>query len=191
MTRRWLIILAFLVAAAQISVLSWTILGRASILRDGSEIVLSVEPVDPRDLLRGDYVTLAYNISDIPLELFSDLANGGSTVAETVYVRLRPGGEGIWAPIAASVGAPLSNPPLADEVDIRGHARVNVHSRQETVRVRYGIERYYVPEGEGREIERNLGLGSFTVRVAVAADGASQIKSLHDGDRMLYQEPLY
>ena len=29
------------------------------ILRDGREITLKVEPVDPRDLLRGDYVAWA------------------------------------------------------------------------------------------------------------------------------------
>ena len=27
--------------------------------------------------------------------------------------------------------------------------------------------------------------------VAVASDGAAQIKSLHDGETMLYAEPLY
>jgi uncharacterized membrane-anchored protein len=33
---------------------------RAAILRDGTEIVLQVEPIDPRDLMRGDYVRLQY-----------------------------------------------------------------------------------------------------------------------------------
>lgn len=40
--------------------------GRAAILRDGTEIVLKTEPVDPRDLMRGDYVRLGYtDISSI------------------------------------------------------------------------------------------------------------------------------
>ena len=52
-----------LLALAQIAFLSWMIAGRAAILRDGREVLLKVEPVDPRDLLRGDYVVLTYEIT--------------------------------------------------------------------------------------------------------------------------------
>jgi hypothetical protein len=31
----------------------------------------------------------------------------------------------------------------------------------------------------------------FTMRVAVSQSGAAQIKSFHDGERMLYAEPWY
>ena len=31
----------------------------------------------------------------------------------------------------------------------------------------------------------------FSVRVALAADGTPQIKALLDGDKVLYEEPLY
>ena len=51
-----LLVAAVLLAFAQIGFLSWIIAGRAAILRDGQEVLLKVEPVDPRDLLRGDYV---------------------------------------------------------------------------------------------------------------------------------------
>ena len=61
------IVAALVVALAQIGFLGWIIAGRAAILRDGREIVLKVEPVDPRDLLRGDYVRLCYEISSIPV----------------------------------------------------------------------------------------------------------------------------
>ncbi len=43
------------------------------VLRDGREITLKVEPVDPRDLLRGDYVSLCYEISRIPVSQITNL----------------------------------------------------------------------------------------------------------------------
>ena len=51
MSGRKLIVAAALLALAQIAFLSWIIAGRAAILRDGQEVLLKVEPVDPRDLL--------------------------------------------------------------------------------------------------------------------------------------------
>ena len=59
MKRNWLIPAAIAVAALQIGFLSWNIASRASVLRNGQEVLLKVEPIDPRDLLRGDYVRLA------------------------------------------------------------------------------------------------------------------------------------
>lgn len=37
-------------------------------LRTGTEVILKTEPVDPRDLFRGDYVVLNYEISTLDLE---------------------------------------------------------------------------------------------------------------------------
>ena len=57
--------------------------------------------------------------------------------------------------------------------------------------VQYGIERYYVPEGEGRAIEADMRERPFAVLVAVGSDGTPQIKALMDGDKVLFEEPLY
>ena len=37
-----------------------------NLLRKGEEILLKVSPVDPRDFLRGDYVSLSYEINTAP-----------------------------------------------------------------------------------------------------------------------------
>ena len=66
------IIAALVVALAQIGFLGWIIAGRAAVLRDGREITLKIEPVDPNDLLRGDYVSLFYEISRVSV---SDVTN--------------------------------------------------------------------------------------------------------------------
>jgi uncharacterized membrane-anchored protein len=56
--------LALFCAAAlvQIALLAVMVADRVRILRDGTEVTLQTRPVDPRDILRGDYVVLGYDI---------------------------------------------------------------------------------------------------------------------------------
>ena len=53
------------------------------------------------------------------------------------------------------------------------------------------FDRFYVPEGEGMTIQDDMRVKPFGVRIALSPDGAPQIKSLLDGDKVLYEEPLY
>lgn len=192
MKRRWLLIAALGVAGIQIALLLSMIAGRAAILRNGAEVVLEVRPIDPRDLLRGDYVILGYAISSIPTGLFEERPDGTEWQdRRQVYVRLRAGEDGLWQPVAARYEAPPAAAREAGDVDIRGTATGYWVEGATDVGVDYGIERFYVPEGEGRAIEADLRQRPFRMTVAVAASGAAQIKSFHDGDRMLYAEPLY
>lgn len=193
MSRRWILPIALIVAVAQIAFLYSMIASRSSILRDGKEIFLSVEPVDPRDLLRGDYVILRYNISFIPSSLFQNMPEdfGSDDEYKDVFVRLKPDENGIWQAVSARFGQTPEPVANSDEIDIRGKARMTHFSDYTSLNVSYGLERFYVPEGEGREIESNLGVRPFRMKVAVTDDGASQIKAFYDGDKMLYAEPLY
>lgn len=201
MTRYKLFVAAIVLALAQIGFLGWMIVGRAAILRDGKEILLKVEPVDPRDLLRGDYVRLGYDISRIPVEIVENLPQGeAATVEGPIVVRLKKDADGYWRAKSAllTTDSTFAGP---DEVDLLGQIS-NVWSLTpgSTISVDYGIERFYVPEGEGLAIEeemrkRNAGaepeLRSFGIKVAVGSDGTGQIKALMDGDTMLFEEPLY
>lgn len=193
MNRRWILPIAVIVAVVQIAFLYSMIASRSSILRDGKEIFLSVEPVDPRDLLRGDYVVLRYNISSIPSSLFQNEpeANDDGDEYEDVFVRLRADENGIWQPVSARFGQKPEPESSDNEIDIRGQARITHFSHDTSLSVLYGLERFYVPEGEGREIESNLAVREFRMKVAVTDDGLSQIKAFYDGDAMLYAEPLY
>lgn len=190
--RRLLLPVAIGVALLQIGFLVFMIAGRASILRSGTEVTLQVEPVDPRDLLRGDYVVLGYNISRIPTSILinqGDSASNGE--GRVVFVRLRADESGIWQPVAASYDAQLPEKAATGEVDIKGVTHGSWSATTEFIDVDYGIERFYVPEGEGREIERNLNERSFRMKVVVDANGSAQIKSFHDGETKLYEEPIY
>lgn len=194
MTGKRLIVSAVVLALAQISFLGWIIVGRAAILRNGSEVLLKVEPVDPRDLLRGDYVILSYDISRIPVKMIADVPPDLPASRDgPITVRLTKSGDGYWRPVTAWLaGAPSKAAP--DEVDIIGHIFAGWNLRGDadaTVSPDYGIERFYLPEGQGKAIERDMRVRPFGIRAAVSKSGTAQIKALVDGDKTLFEEPIY
>ncbi|MER8947924.1 GDYXXLXY domain-containing protein [Mesorhizobium sp. M0959] len=193
MTGKRLIISALVLALVQIGFLSWIIAGRAAILRDGKQVLLKVEPIDPRDLLRGDYILLGYDISRIPVKLIGNIPAGKLSSEETsIVVRLKQGADSYWGPTAAWFGqAPV--PAASDEADIVGHVFEgwNISQGATTIAPDYGIERFYLPEGEGMAIQNDMRVRPFGIRVAIAANGTAQIKALVDGDKTLFEEPLY
>lgn len=189
MPRRLLLPAAFLAALLQIGFLAWTIQGRAAILRDGAQVLLKVEPVDPRDLLRGDYVRLGYGISTLPRSLFAQGLPDTVEDGRTVYVLLAMGSDGVWTASSASLEPPAAVPP--ESRLIRGRVDGGFFGSGADLRVSYGIERFYLPEGEGLAIERDMRTRSFFVAVALAPDGTPQIKAFLDGETPLFSEPLY
>ncbi|PYB71326.1 MULTISPECIES: GDYXXLXY domain-containing protein [Rhizobium] len=181
---------AVLVALAQTAILGSMIEGRASILRSGTEVLLKTAPVDPRDLLRGDYVILSYDISNIP----NSVIKGTRPVAGNslpLNVRIAPGADGFWTVAEASFDA---LPAKAGSV-ILTSLPVEIYDWQWTedgsFLVSYGIESYYVPEGEGRPIEDGRNEGRVSVAVRVSDEGTAQIRALMLDGQPLYEEPLY
>lgn len=194
MTGKRLIASALVLALVQIAFLGWIIAGRAAILRNGTEVLLKVEPVDPRDLLRGDYVFLSYDISRIPVKMIANVpADRIVSHDETLIVRLKPDADGYWRATSAWLGAAPA-PAAAGEADIAGHIFRGWNFSTDpdaTVSPDYGIERFYLPEGEGKQIEKDMRVRPFGIRAAIAKDGTAQIKALVDGDKTLFEEPLY
>jgi uncharacterized membrane-anchored protein len=188
-----LIVAAIVLAALQIGFLSWVIAGRAAILRDGQEVVLKVQPIDPRDMLRGDYVYLQYEVRDVPVKLVTNAPPGEFVTEEgPIFVRFGKDADGYWRPRSASFSQP-SAAPLADgEVDMRAEVAGGwTLGPEASVSLDFGISRFYVPEGEGMAIEADMRVRPFGVLVAVSSDGTPQIKALMDGDKKLFEEPLY
>jgi uncharacterized membrane-anchored protein len=184
---------ALLVALAQIGFLGRIIAGRAAVLRNGQEIVLKVEPIDPRDLLRGDYVRLGYEISSVPTKQITNIApDQFSSDDSWLYARVKKGDDGYWHLVSTTFDAPLAAAPGPDEADVKGHVAEGWSLGADTsIGVDYGIDRFYLPEGEGIELQQDMRVRPFGVRVALASDGTPQIKTLLDGDKPLYEEPLY
>ncbi len=76
-------------------------------LATGERVLLRTVPVDPRDILRGDYVRLSYDISTLDL----DRLEGEDKFVrnENVYVVLRKNADGTYSPTAA-----LDDPPRGE-----------------------------------------------------------------------------
>ena len=185
------VVAAIVAAALQTAVLGYMVESRASILRSGADIKLKTLPDDPRDLLRGDYVILSYPISTIPASIVTGevpKVNG----RERLAVRLKPGADGLWTATEASFG---SLPAQEDSVVLRtlpfDYYSVTDGVLPETLFVSYGLERYYVPEGEGKVLEEARNQEELEVEARVSKDGTPQIARLILKGEPIYDEPLY
>jgi uncharacterized membrane-anchored protein len=172
------------------------VMQRASILRDGKEVRLEVVPVDPRDLFRGDFVILDYRIGtvDAPKDAATTFKRG-----QKVFVTLRPDASGKARAVAIA-----AEPPADSSTDIvitglvsssstcplseTGTRECNGENR--AVGVRYGLESYFVPQGEGKGIERTE-KARLEVVAAVAPSGQAAIKRLMIDGKPVYTEPPY
>ncbi|MEM6616925.1 MAG: GDYXXLXY domain-containing protein [Pseudomonadota bacterium] len=176
--KTWRAALGVLVVIAfNVGILGWMIGERVLILRDGIEVTLETEPVDPRSLFRGDFVILRYPISTVSRSVIGidvDVDDG-----ETVYVKVDAEG--------TPSGFFLETPPVSDAPFMRGMSG----GWGAGLRVKYGIEQYFVEEGTGRALEDLTGTDRLKVVVAVhPASGKTMIKALEiDGERRLV-EPL-
>lgn len=187
LSARRLLLAALVVALAQSLVLGYMVASRIAILRSGAEILLKTAPVDPRDLLRGDYVILSYGISEVPVDrIVGEMPAAG--VSEPLHVAVRAGADGFATVVAASF-APLAPPQAGDVVLVSDP--VSVYEGATTLNVTYGIESYYVPEGEGRALEEARGTEALSVAVRVSADGEPQIRALYLDGQQAYEEALY
>lgn len=185
---RFYIVAAILVAGLQTLILGYIIQSRASILANGAEILLKTAPVDPRDFLRGDYVVLNYDISSVPV---STVTGGIPAEAgeQTLWVRLKRQQDGFWGIVESSF---KELPAASDTVVLRSLPFYSYGlSSGETIRVEYGIERYYVPEGEGRPLEEARNEGVVSIAASISSSGAAQIRSLVVDGKPAYEEPLY
>jgi len=174
MKARLLIAVVALQAAWVIS----TVARQEMLLRSGTVVLLESGPVDPRDLLRGDYVILSHKISVLPAALFDgglpDQLQGEWRAWTPVWVRLEKRGQ-FHEAVAASF-SPLD--PDAEHPVLRGTVFNSSwvggeRGRRETVWVNYGIERYYVREGTGRPT------GTITVEAVVTSSGTSFIRQVY------------
>lgn len=162
--------LFLLVLVLQSAWMLGTALTQERALRTGQLILLETRPVDPRDLLRGDYVILNYHISDVPKSLLPDRVRLNSAYAGDIFVALAPAGTNQFWEITRAGTDWL--PPAADEVVMRGRAGPGWRNRPDSIHVEYGIEKYFVAEGSGNPS------GKLTAQVAVTSSGRAHLKQV-------------
>ncbi|MDE3069043.1 MAG: GDYXXLXY domain-containing protein [Verrucomicrobiota bacterium] len=160
--------LLVLVLALQIAWLFGTVVVQERALARGRIILLETRPVDPRDLLRGDYLALNYKISDVPVNLFLPPVKNRLPTGARIFVALAPATNHFYEIVEASA-TKFVPPPGAVLVEGRSAWSRNAAN---SIHVEYGIERYYVSEGMGNPS------GKLTVQVVVPASGHPKIKEV-------------
>ncbi len=168
---------------------------RARILRGGTEVRLRTVPVDPRDLFRGDYVVLGYEIGAVDAE-----TDGGEPLrrGERVFVTLLRDSDGFARAAGVSRRWPQTS---GDAVVIAGHlvaasgcvtvnGTADCSGRRHHLNIAYGLESYFVPQGEGKAIE-TTDKARIEVVAAVSSSGDAAIKRLLIDGKPLYAEPPY
>jgi uncharacterized membrane-anchored protein len=150
-------VLVALAVAAQLAVLAWMAGEREWIFRTGQVVYLRTAPVDPRDLFRGDFVRLQYEINSVRGDDVAAAAQAKSSERrrhEVVYTRLQPAGEGLYEAVATGTTRP------ADGIFIRGRTddawRLGWRGPEHVI-VRYGIEQLFIEQGSGHAIEERRG----------------------------------
>ncbi|MBS0250521.1 MAG: GDYXXLXY domain-containing protein [Proteobacteria bacterium] len=159
---------------------------RDRLLKSGREVTLAVQPLDPRDIFRGDYVTLGYDISRIKTSsTATDPDFTGFVPGDNAFITLSKKPEGGW--LVSHVGSVYPSKVAAGDVVLRGKVQsawTTQNPAEANASVRYGIEQYFVPEGTGVELEKKVRDHKIEAIVAVGADGSAALKGLViDGER--------
>lgn len=172
-------LLLLLALALQVGIIG-SIVVRAQTIRDeGQTVYLRIEPVDPRDPFRGDYLT--FRFEDLStLSVWNDYGTGSGTSWErgdTVYVELSREGR-YWRQATGEIleriparRTPGSTYLRATVTDTSGTGS----GESTTIDVTYGVEEYFVQESTGLSFPFDR---DATARIEVAEDGTAVLGEL-------------
>ncbi|WP_019962353.1 GDYXXLXY domain-containing protein [Woodsholea maritima] len=179
---------------------------------EGDEIILSMEPVDPRDVLLGHYIQIRTPLHQLDTKNFLAPKRGWKT-GDTVYVRIAPGPQGRWQAVELYMSPPAQaqglvvqgqvswvrqdfdyeevTPTDADapggelEAAERPIRRRQIESSgRDVLNVIYTIERYYADRETALALEALRNEDRVQLIASVGAEGRIVIKGLViDGER--------
>jgi len=168
--------LAIAAVTFQVLVLAYMAGERELVVRTGHTVYLRTAPIDPRDVMRGDYVRLNYEISTVPQSMLRDGLASKKPDPESekdtrVYALLREADNGI----VELVG--LSDKRPAKGLYIRGRLEPSWGGG---TRVRYGLEAYFTEQGKALALEQAGSRSGIQIplemEVAVSQNGLAVIK---------------
>ncbi len=135
------------------------IISNEAIFLLGKEVLLKIYPIDPRDFLRGDYVSLDYEIGKI-----SDKESASSYRREKAYVVLDVDNNNV-----AHKKEILFRKP-SGALFIQGEFYYKKLTFPQ-------IQKYFTKEGKGKELERKLQKGGYA-KVLIDKRGHARIKEI-------------
>ncbi len=125
---------------------------KSYLVNTGSEVILPITGYDPRDLLSGHYLT--YQV-DYGVE---EICNGRGKMLREGYVCLNP---------KKFSFSPINNCQQMIKGICKRRNRLDA-----------GIERYYIPEDQAKDLDRKVRSGKASIVVSVHPSGTAQIKDL-------------
>ncbi len=140
-----------------------------SAMLGGEQITLKTMPVDPKDLFYGDYVDLKLAIEEVDASiiepsLVQKIKEDSSYSDIPVYVSLKPKGN-LFEAVKVSESTPADSPYLKGK--LRSHKPFVINSSKKMFMIDYQMDRYYVEEGAGKELEEMSRQGGVHVEVKV------------------------
>jgi uncharacterized membrane-anchored protein len=162
----------------QVLVLAYMAGEREYIVRNGKVIRLRTAPIDPRDMFRGDYVRLNYEISRIPIHMIKNAEGVGALKKGVkIYARLKEGPNGLYEMESADLQKPEEGLFLTGRIPYL----YRKPQAGNPIWVNYGIEAYFVEQGQGRNIEKRRGSRlkvqvPLEMEIAVGPGGKAVIK---------------
>ena len=159
----------FCIIAIAFCILSWQVIRMSLIINLGQRVILEVEPIDPRDIFRGDYISLSLAINVVSEDKF--MFKPTVPVSDRRYIRapnekdwerVRRKQEPVYVTLKEMDNKVYGIDQVYDtepETNVFVIARVfNVHKQAGNVYLRFedGLKRYYIQEGIGTELE-NIG----------------------------------
>lgn len=150
---------------------------REWVMKKGEVIYFRTRPVDPRDPFRGDYVRLDYEVNHIHTNYVAMGLLSGDVQLERgrkVYAELKRDEDGL------GIVKKLTGDKPPEGLFVKGRTDY-VYSGSPFVAVKYGIEAYFVQQGEGKKIEAGRVRGEVRVpldmEVAVGRGGMAVLKN--------------
>ena len=180
-----------ILALLQTGALAVMVVERWWLIKSGREITLPIVPVDPRDLFRGEYVELGYDIGRVPARLLE----GPPPPANTAfYVTLEKSQDGTWQAVKLTREGP-QEASSAERIVLKGRTRsgrriADANAANAVNFVRYGIERYFVAQGEGPKLEALARDKKLAALIAIDGRGNAAIKGILIDGRLAYAEPF-
>ena len=153
-------ILFIIIVILQVTFLLGMVVVKQREMDTGFPVRLSVQPIDPHDLTRGEYVQLGYNISNLDLTKISH--EPGVYIRNSVtYVTLThdtvPNSE-LWIPKYISRKQPPSSSfPFIEGRVLWNNQWSDPSTKFNELRMDYSIGQYYVQEGRAKEVESAMG----------------------------------
>jgi uncharacterized membrane-anchored protein len=162
----------------QLIVLAYMAGEREYIQRNGKVIHLRTAPIDPRDMFRGDYVRLNYEISRIPVNRLKDVDSVGELKkGDKIYVSLKEGPNGLYEMVDAGLKKPANGMYLCGRLPYP----YRTLRASNPIWIKYGIEAYFVEQGKGWNIEKRRGSRTkvqvpLEMEIAIGSNGKAVIK---------------